>query len=96
MPPSGIINLKKAWELAENYENEIDKLFLLAAMTIVHKRFFKKPEMNDEQFMQQLPEAPFDAYFYLTLIQTMLEDKEAIKQLFSGNTDPYKSIFDYE
>jgi hypothetical protein len=82
-----------AHALIENEPDPAIKLLLEAAQYRVFQTFMKPSDMSDEEFLEQLPTAPFDMLFYLTAVKKFLSYKYMVSQVLSRNLDAAEDVW---
>lgn len=89
-----LLRRAEADDLIENEPDPGIKILLESARWRVVQTFMRRSDtQSEEEFLEQLPLAPFDMLFYITAVKKFLSYKHMVSQVLLGNIDAAEDVW---
>jgi hypothetical protein len=82
-----VVRGQEANEFISSIEDPIGKALAEIALSKFVGRLVKHTSTTDEEYQQQLPQAPFDVFFYLTLVHEIFSMRQRLFRILEGDLD---------
>jgi hypothetical protein len=86
------LNRKAAFEFVSTLDDPVLKRILAFGLQVATVPFMHADDLTDEAFARQLPAAPFDLLFYVTVLARVFSNRPWLQALMAGQTDPWEGI----
>ena len=80
-----VVNWNKAHELLQSTHDVVEQKLLNIALAQVVKAFIQADNETNQDIQTRIPVEPFDAFFYLKLVQGIFHNKLGIIALLEGD-----------
>ncbi len=81
------LNRREAFEAVQAIKDPVLKNLVEFALETATAQFMKWDHLEEEEFLRQLPDVPFDMLFFVRVMEKMFANKERMLRLLQGRTD---------